>query len=103
MNSNLLLAVKAKVFSFMLAAGNPFDGAGYLARDFQGNFVKVSMIILAAGAVVVWLFYGLGGQEMKSKMKSKLFSIIVAVVGTAAIVGGVVTWLFDTSRGWFGG
>ena len=61
------------------------------------------MIILAAGAVVVWLFYGLGGQEMKSKMKSKLFSIIVAVVGTAAIVGGVVTWLFDTSRGWFGG
>ncbi len=87
----------------MLAAGNPFDGAGNLASDFQGNFVKVSMIILAAGAVVVWLFYGLGGQEMKSKMKSKLFSIIVAVVGTAAIVGGIVTWLFDTSRGWFGG
>ncbi len=75
MNSNLLLAVKAKVFSFMLAAGNPFDGAGNLASDFQGNFVKVS----------------------------KLFSIIVAVVGTAAIVGGIVTWLFDTSRGWFGG
>lgn len=104
LNSNFLLATKAKAFGFLLAAGgaNPFEGAGNLAKDWQGQFVKLALILLSLGAVIVFLIYGLGGQELKNKMKAKMGQIIIAVVGISAVVGGAVAWLSSTSGGWFG-
>ncbi len=104
MSSNFLLAAKARAFGLLLAVGgaNPFEGAGNLAKDWQGQFVKLALILLSLGAVIVFLIYGLGGQELKNKMKSKLGQIIVAVIGISAVVGGAIAWLSSTSGGWFG-
>lgn len=103
MNSSFLLAVKVQMFNFLLAAGNPFDGAGQLVNDLQGKVVKFSLIALAFVSVIVFAIYGACGQEIKKQMKNTMGGIILAVIGISAVVGGAIGWLAETSGGWFGG
>lgn len=103
MNSSFLLATKAKLLNATMVLGDadPFQGVGNLAKDWTGRAIAAGLLVLALGATVTLIVFGFGGDQLRNKMKAKLGYIVLAVIGLAAIVGGI-PWLYNMGKQWFG-
>lgn len=108
---NCIAKVKAKKEAFILGLGmfllnlpvtvyadDPFAKTENLANQATTKVQGISLALFTVAAVVAGLCYGLGGQEMKQKMKKHAGSIIIAVIVVAAAPAFLV-WL----KGFIGG
>lgn len=108
---NCIAKIKAKKEAFILGLGmfllnlpvtayadDPFAKTENLANQATSKVQGISLALFTVAAVVAGLCYGLGGQEMKQKMKKHAGSIIIAVIVVAAAPAFLV-WL----KGFIGG
>ncbi|WP_019789878.1 hypothetical protein [Streptococcus sobrinus] len=86
------------VNKLLLAAEDPFNKTNNLGKTGITKVQGVGIVTFGLAVVILGLFYGLGGREMKAKIKSNFIGIAIGIIAVSA-GPSIVEWFFNFVNG----